>query len=77
MQGHRGCSQSVYIRLHRSLVLPVVENGDPVWVSAVTEGCTEFRKIQRSAMLKAPGCLNSTNTEALEILTNTALIDCS
>ena len=75
VQGHRGCSQSVYMRLYRSLVLPVFEYGAPVWVSAVTEGCKEFGKIQRSAMLKASGCLNSTSTEALEILTNTVPID--
>ena len=75
VQGHRGCSQSVYMRLYRSFVLPVVEYGAPVWVSAVTEGCKEFGKIQRSAMLKASGCLNSTSTEALEILTNTVPID--
>ena len=30
-----------------------------------------FWKIQRSAKLNASGCLNSTSTEALEILTNT------
>ena len=49
--------------------------GAPVWVSAVTEGCKKFGKNQRSAMLKASGCLNSTSTEALEILTNTVPID--
>ena len=53
VQGHRGCSQLVYMRLYRSLVLPVVEYGAPVRVSAVTEECEEFGKIQRSAMLKA------------------------
>ena len=51
MQGHRGCSQSVYMRLYTSLVLPVVEYGATVWVYVVTEGCKEFRKIQRSTML--------------------------
>ena len=57
VQGHRGCSQLVYTRLYRLLVLPVVEYGAPVWVSAVTERCMEFGKIQRSAMLKASGPL--------------------
>ena len=69
-QSHRGCSPSVYMRLYRSLVLPVVEYGAPVWVSVVTEGCKEFMKIQRKVMLKASECLNSTSSEALEILTN-------
>ena len=75
VQGHRGCSQLVYMRLYRSLVLPVIEYRAPVWVAAVTEGCNEFGKIQRSAMLKASGCLNSTSAEALEVITNTTPID--
>ena len=63
------------MRLYRSHVLPVAEYGAPVWVSAVTEGCKEFGKIQRSAMLMASGCLISTSSEALEILTNTVQMD--
>ena len=63
------------MRLYRSLVLPVIEYGAPVWVAAVTEGCNEFGKIQRSAVLKASGCLNSTSTAALEVITNTTPID--
>ena len=32
-------------------------------------------KVYRSAMIKASGCLNSTSTEALKILTKTKSID--
>ena len=32
-------------------------------------------KVHRAAMLKASGCINSTSTDALEVLTNTIPID--
>lgn len=75
VQGQRGCSQSIYMKLYKALVLPVMEYGTSATVSALTESCREFGKVQRSAMLKASGCLNSTSTETLEILTNTSPID--
>ena len=52
------CSQSVYLMLHRSRVLSVLEYWTPVWKAAVVEGCREIGKIQRSAMLKVSGCLS-------------------
>ena len=73
--GHRGCSQSVYMRLFKALVLPIIEYGAPVLVSALTECCKEFGKIQRCAMVKASGCLSSTSTDTLEVLTNATPID--
>ena len=75
VQGQKGCSQSVYMRLYRALVLPIMEYGSPVTVGAIEKSCKEYGKVQRSAMIKASGCLNSTSTEALEILTNTEPID--
>ena len=75
VQGQRGCSQSVYLRLYKALVLPVMEYGSPVTVGAIEESCKEFGKVHRSAMIKASGCLNSTSTETLEVLTNTEPID--
>ena len=53
--GQRGCSQSVYMRLYRALVLPVLEYGAPVYVPAMEECSKEFGKVQRCAMLKASG----------------------
>lgn len=44
-------------------------------MSSLSECCKEFGKVQRSATIKASGCVNSTSTEALEILTNTTPID--
>ena len=69
--GHRGCSQSVYMKLYRAFVLPVIAYGAQVIVSALPDCSREFDKIQRYAMIKAPGCLGSTSTDTLEILTNT------
>ena len=76
VQGQRGnCSQSVYMQLYRALVLPILDYGSPVLVSATDEGCKEFGKVQRSAMLKDSGTLNSTSTDTLEVLINTTPID--
>ena len=75
VDGMRGCSQSTYMKMYKALVLPILEYGSPVTVGAITECCKEFNKVQRSAMLKATGCVSSTSTETLEILTNTLPID--
>ena len=50
--GHRGCSQSVYMKLYKALVLPVIEYGAPVIVSALPE-CSreEFLAIRRAISL--------------------------
>ena len=68
VQGHKGCSQWVFMKLYRSLVLPIMEYGVAVTVGSVDESSKEFGKIHRAAMIKASGCLNSTSTEALEVL---------
>ena len=75
VQGHKGCSQWVFMKLYRSLVLPIMEYGVAVTVGSVDESSKEFGKIHRAAMIKASGCLNSTSTEALEVLTNSQPID--
>ena len=75
VNGVRGCSQSTYMKLYNSLVLPILDYGSPVTVEAITECSKEFNKVQRSAMLKATGCVSSTSTESLEILTNTLPMD--
>ena len=55
VQGQRGCSQSVYMRLYKALVLPIMEYGTPVTVAAIDESCKEFGKVHSSAMIKASG----------------------
>ena len=69
----------LYIRnflVERKYYITVIEYTSPVYKSPVTIGaiaerCKEFGKVHRSGMIKASGCLNSTRTEALEVLTNT------
>ena len=39
-------------------------------LSVIGDCSNEFGKVQKSALVKASGCLNSNSTEALEILTN-------
>ena len=75
IKGHKGCCQSVFIRLYNALVLPVMDYGALVAVTATSECVTEMGKVHRAAMLKASGCINSTSTDALEVLTNTIPID--
>ena len=52
-----------------------MDYGVAVAVTATAECITEMGKVQRAAMLKASGCMNSTSTDALEVLTNTVPID--
>ena len=75
VDGMRGCKQTKYMKMYKALVLPILEYGSPVTVGAINECCKEFNKVQRSAMLVATGCVSSTSTETLEILTNTLPID--
>ena len=42
VQGHRGGSQSTYMRLYKSLVLPIMEYGAAAIVGASSESCKEF-----------------------------------
>ena len=65
----------MFMKLYRSLVLPIMEYGVAVTVGSVDESSKEFGKVHRAAMIKASGCLNSTSTEALEALTNSQPID--
>ena len=63
------------MKLYRSLVMPIMEYGVAVKVGSVDESSKEFGKVYRAAVIKASGCLNSTSTEALEVLTNSQPID--
>ena len=75
MKDHKGCCQSVFIRLYNALVLPVMDYGASVAVTATSECVTEMGKVHRAAMLKASCCINSTSTDALEVLSNTIPMD--
>ena len=47
VQGQRECSQSVYMRLYKALVLPIMEYGTPVTVAAIEASCKHFGKVHR------------------------------
>ena len=59
------------MRLYKALVLPIMEYGTAATVTATDKATKELEPVQRSAMIKASGCLPSTSTVALEVLTNT------
>jgi len=75
LRDEKGCSQSTYMKLRRSLVLPIIDYGEAAMVNSTDACVKEFSKVQQSAMIKASGCLPSTSNEALEVLTNTIPID--
>ena len=58
------------IILYESLVRPHLEYAYPVWASVKEKDVIKIDRIQRTALLKASGCLNSSPTSALEVLTN-------
>jgi len=66
-----GVSQTLYMRLYKALVLPIMEYGTAATVTATDKATKELEPVQRSAMINAPGCLSSRSTVALEVLTNT------
>ena len=57
VQGHKVCSQSVFMKLYRSLVLPIMEYGVAVTVGSVDESSKEFGKVHRAAMIKGDSTL--------------------
>ena len=72
---NHGCCQSTYMKLYKSLVLPIMDYGASVLATATDKATQQFGTVQRSAMLKASGCVSSTSTETMEILTNTIPIN--
>ena len=67
---YQGCGQSVYLKLYRSLVLPVMHFGVQI-LAAVPQNYLKSREsVQRGAMWNASGCIHSTSTETLEMLTS-------
>ncbi|XP_053385699.1 uncharacterized protein LOC123536047 [Mercenaria mercenaria] len=67
----RGCDQEIFMRLYKTLVLPVMDYGMPVVASATDYAEKEFGKVQRKALLTATGCMSSTATDQLEVMTGT------
>lgn len=66
----KGCRQDIFMQLYRSWVLPRLEFGCTVNASATNISSEKFGQLQRAALLRATGCIHSTSTEALEVLTD-------
>ena len=62
------------ITLYKALVRPHLEYAFPVWAEAKEQDLVKIDRIQRMTLLRATGCLNSTPTTALEVITNVVLI---
>ena len=71
--GHdrKGCSQEIFTRLYKALVLPVLDYGSPILAANIELAEKEFGKVQRKALLTATGCMASTATDQLEVMTGT------
>ena len=70
IQDNHGCSQDTYTKLYKSLVLPAMDYGAAAFVTATDLAQKEFGKVQRSALLKATGCMANTSLETLELVSN-------
>ena len=58
------------IKLYKALVRPHLEHAYPAWCSIKDSDMCKLEQIHRQALLKATGCLRTTPTAALEIITN-------
>lgn len=70
ISGNAGCTQDVFLRLYKTLVLPVMDYGIASIAAATDLACKEFGQVQRSALLKATGCLPNVSLESMEVLSN-------
>ena len=70
VKDNHGCSQDIFMKLYRALVIPTMDYGAAAFVTATDLAQREFNQVQRSALLKATGCLSNTSLDTLELLTN-------
>ena len=70
IKNNNGCSQSIFVSLYKSQVLPTMDYGIAALSTVTDKVCKELTSVHRAALLKATGCLAYSSTEAIEILTN-------
>ena len=70
INNNSSCSQSIFVRLYKSLVLPTMDYGIAALSTVTDKVCKELTSVHRAALLKATGSLANSSTEAIEILTN-------
>ena len=59
------------VNLYKALIRPHLEYAFAVWASIKESNFSKIERINRIALLKATGCLNSTPTAAFKVITNT------
>ena len=70
INSNRRCSQEIFMRLYKSLVLPTMDYGVAALSTVTEKASKEFGQVQRAALLKATGCLSNSSNEAIEVLSN-------
>ncbi len=69
LQDTGGVSRDVAVTLHKAYVLPNIEYAYPAWCTINSSSVDRLERLQRISLLKATGCLNSTASNVLDILT--------
>ena len=63
-----GVRRELAVNLYKAFVLPHIEYAYPVWSTATRTAQSKIERFQRIALIKATGSLNSTPTNALEVI---------
>ncbi len=64
-----GVNRDVGVMLHKAYVLPNIEYAYPAWCTINSSSVDRLERLQRISLLKVTGCLNSTASNVLDILT--------
>ncbi|XP_014669984.1 PREDICTED: uncharacterized protein LOC106810992 [Priapulus caudatus] len=65
-----GLKMEIGASLYKACIRPLLEFAYPVWCCAPIDQILKLERVQRIALLRASGTLNSTPTAALEVMTN-------
>ncbi len=63
-----GLNMSLAVMLYKAYILPIITYAYPVWCTVNTSAIEKLERVQRISLLKATGCLNSTATAGLDVL---------
>ncbi len=63
-----GVRRELAVNLYKAFILPHIEYAYPAWCTAPRTALAKLERFQRIALLKATGCLQSTPTNALEVI---------
>ena len=69
VQDTGGVNRDIGVMLHKAYVLPNIEYAYPTWCTINSSSVDRLEKLQHISLLKATGCLNSTASNVLNLLT--------